>query len=484
MIGFIVDLYFASRSLPLPSPDALTGVMAFMAQINNIRIIMDLLGVSVSGGLLFAVFLPGQLTFAVDTFMAKRWFMKRFMAVADALPVDPTNPMTMKSLIKAVRGGKRCVIFPEGRLTVTGALMKIFEGPGMIADKADAPLVPVRIDGAQYTPFSRLRGKLRLRWFAKITITIMPPQKFDIPDDIVGGARRAMIGAKLYDVMSDMVFQTCDHRMTLFSALLDARKIHGGRQPIVEDGERQPVSYNRLLTASMVMGKHLSRITDKGEYVGVLLPNSVAAASTFFALQAFGRVPAMLNFSSGTKNMLSGIETAKIKTVLTSRRFIEAAKLETTVEQLANHAVIVYLEDIKSRICLFDKLSGVLGRCFARRILCKLNIAPDDPAVVLFTSGSEGTPKGVVLSHSNLLANRYQLGASIDFNPTDKVFNALPMFHSFGLMGGTLLPILSGIKTFLYPSPLHYRIVPALVYDSNATIMFGTDTFFYPVTPA
>src|SRR5205085_2077014 len=101
----------------------------------------------------------------------------------------------------------------------------------------------------------------------------------------------------------------------------------------------------------------------------------------------------------------------------------------------------------------------------------------DDPAVALFTSGSEGTPKGVLLSHANLLANRHQLGAVVDFNPSDTVFNALPLFHAFGLTGGLLLPALAGVKTFLYPTPLHYRIIPELVYDTNATIMFGTDTF-------
>ena len=102
---------------------------------------------------------------------------------------------------------------------------------------------------------------------------------------------------------------------------------------------------------------------------------------------------------------------------------------------------------------------------------------PDDPAVVLFTSGSEGVPKGVVLSHKNIQSNRYQLASRVDFGPTDIVFNALPIFHSFGLTGGTLLPLLSGIRTFFYPSPLHYRIVPELIYEANATIMFGTDTF-------
>ena len=433
--------------------------------------------VSFLDGLLIATFLPGKFTFAVDTFIAQKWWMRPFMALADAFAVDPTNPMSMKSLIKLVREGRRCVIFPEGRLTVTGALMKVFEGPGMIADKADAPLVPIRVDGAQYTHFSRLKGKARLRWFPKITVTVLAPQKFDIPDNIVGRARRHMAGVKLYDAMSDMVFETCERRQTLFSALLDAKTIHGGRRAMVEDAERKPLGYNGLVTAALVMGRHLARRTRRGEFVGVMLPNAVGAAVTFFALQAFGRVPAMLNFSTGAKNMLSALSAAEIKTVLTSRRFVEMGKLEDVLADLAGQAEIVYLEDVKAGLGVLAKLRGLLSRPFARRLHERLDVAPDDSAVVLFTSGSEGTPKGVVLSHANLLANRHQLGARIDFNPTDIVFNALPMFHSFGLTGGTLLPLLSGIRTFLYPSPLHYRIVPALVYDADATILFGTDTF-------
>lgn len=441
------------------------------------RAVIVLNHVSFLDALLVAVYLPVKPLFAINTQIAAKWWVKPFLSLVDAFPLDPTNPMGTKSLIKEVQKDKHCVIFPEGRITVTGALMKVYEGPGMVADKAEAMIVPVRIDGAQYTPFSRIKDKVRVRWFPKITLTILPPRRFDIDPSIVGRARRKVAGNKLYDVMSAMVFETCDRRQTLFSALLDAKDIHGNGHVIVEDIAREPMHYGRLTTASLILGRKLQRITARGEYVGVLLPNSMGTAVIFFALQAFGRVPAMLNFSTGAKNIISAIHTAQVKTVLTSRKFIKLAKLEKLICEVSHEAKVVYLEDIKDEVSVLDKLVGVAFRPFARNLHKKYQGDPDEAAVVLFTSGSEGVPKGVVLSHENLLANRYQLAARIDFNPTDSVFNALPMFHSFGLTGGTLLPIFSGVKTFLYPSPLHYRIVPALVYDTDATILFGTDTF-------
>ncbi len=433
--------------------------------------------VSFLDGVLLGAFLPTKPIFAVYTLIASQWWLKPFFAVVDIFPMDPANPMAIKALIKEIQQDRHCVIFPEGRLTVTGSLMKIYEGPGMIADKADAMLVPVRIDGAQYTPFSRLRGKVRLRWFPKITITILEPQRFEIPQDVKGRARRRLAGAKLHGVMSQMIFETCNYRKTLFEALLDARSIHGGNHPVLEDVERKPVSYNRLVLSAFVLGRKIARLTSAKENIGLMLPNTVGAAVTFFALQAFGRVPALLNYATGTKNMISALAAAEIETILTSRRFVEMAKFEDVIETLAGHARIVYLEDLRARISILDKVAGLCASLNARFFHRRANPKWDDPAVVLFTSGSEGTPKGVVLSHGNLLANIYQLAATIDFSPTDIVFNALPMFHSFGLTAGTLLPVLSGVKTFVYPSPLHYRIVPALVYDTNATIMFGTDTF-------
>ena len=432
--------------------------------------------VSFLDAVLLACFLPGRPTFAINSHVAERWWMRPALSLIDAFPMDPTNPMATKSLIRAVQAGRRCVIFPEGRITVTGALMKIYEGPGMIADKADAQILPVRIDGAQYTPFSRLRGKVRLRWFPRIVIAIQPPRRLPVEPALRGRARRQAIGLKLYDLMTNLVFETCDFHQTLFGALREARHIHGGRQAIVEDIQRRPLGYDRLIAGSFVLGRSLARLTSPGERVGVLLANSTAAAVTFFALQAYGRVPALLNFSTGVAGMTAACRAAELRTILTSRQFLAAAKLEDAAAKLAAETRLVYLEDLQAGLGAVDKLRGTLAGWLSR-LGYRERQAPGDAAVVLFTSGSEGTPKGVVLSHENILANRYQLGALVDFNPTDLVFNALPIFHSFGLTGGLLLPLLAGVKTFLYPSPLHYRIVPELAYDTNATIVFGTDTF-------
>lgn len=433
-------------------------------------------------GPLLATFLPGRPMFAIDTHMATRWWVRPFMALIEAFAMDPTSPLATRALIREVEKGKHCVIFPEGRITVTGALMKVYEGPGMVADKAGAQILPIRIDGAQFTHFSRLKGKFRLRLFPKITITILPPRRFEIPEEARGRRRRQLAGNALYEVMSDMMFQIHHQEpRTLFQALLEARALHGGSRPVLEDIERKPLGYDRLVTGALVLGRKIAKQTRRGETVGLMLPSAAGAAVTFFAIQAFGRVPAMLNFTAGSANLISACKTAEVETVYTSRRFIEQAKLVEVAGVLAGQVKLVYLEDLRQEIGLVAKLRGLLDRSFAGRVHARAcgprGADPVSPAMVLFTSGSEGHPKGVVLSHDNVLANCRQLAARIDFNPTDCVLNALPVFHSFGLTGGMLLPLFSGIKTFLYPSPLHYRIVPVLAYDTNATIMFGTDTF-------
>jgi len=424
---------------------------------------------------LLAAFLPGRPMFAVASDVAKWWWVKPFLRLVDAFPLDPTNPFSMKALIRKVEEDRHVVIFPEGRLTETGALMKVYDGPGLIADKADAMILPIRLDGVQHTNFARLRGKVAFKLFPKITITILEPRRFKVDPALHGRKKRAAASRQLYDLMEEMMFTTGQHDRTLYEALLKAAAMEGHDALIVEDAERKPLNFGQLLDRTVILSRKLSAITKREENVGLMLPNAVATVSTFFALQAIARVPAMLNFSAGATAIISAIKTADIKTVITSRRFVGMGRLEDMVAQMGNHARIVYLEDIAASVGLIDKVMTKLT-CPAR-LHRAYKVNPESPAVVLFTSGSEGQPKGVVLSHKNLTSNITQLVSRVDFNRQDIVFNCLPMFHSFGLTGGTLLPILCGVRTFLYPSPLHYRIVPELVYSANATIMFGTDTF-------
>jgi len=430
-------------------------------------------------GPLLAVFLPGSLTFAINTQIAGSRWLRPVLKLVKIFPMDPTNPLSAKSLIRYMQQDNSAVIFPEGRITVTGTLMKIYDGTGMIADKSDAMVLPVRIDGAQYTPFSHLRGRVRLRWFPKIKLTLLPPQKVHPPQDVRGRARRQQAGQQLSHIMTDMMFATSQYHSTLFESLLDARRIHGGDHIVMEDIERQPFNYNKLVMASFVLGKKLAHLTQTREHVGLLLPGTCTTMLTFMGLHVHGRVPAMLNYTVGARGMISACRTAQLRRVITSRRFIELANLDKLAEALSDEVQLIYLEDIGARITAFDKLAGAIRGLFAqsgyRRHCPRANA--NDPAVILFTSGSEGAPKGVVLSHANLLANRTQLSVCVDFSSRDIILNALPLFHSFGLTASTLLPVLSGMKVFFYPSPLHYRIVPEIAYDINATIMFGTNTF-------
>jgi len=429
-------------------------------------------------GLLLAVFLPGKPTFAVATSVTKMWWVKPALKLFEAFPVDPTNPMSTKAMVRTVKEGRTLVIFPEGRITVTGALMKVFDGPGMVADKAGAAIVPVRIDGAQYSPFSKLKGKVRQQLFPKITLTILPPQTFAIEGEMTARARRAIAGRRLHETMSGMIFATSDTHRTLFEALIDAKDLHGADKAAVEDVKRVPLTYGKLVIGTLALGRELGALTTVGEAVGVLLPNVNGVVATFFALQSNGRVPAMLNYTAGVASLKAACTAAEIKTIVTARAFVEQGKLGDLIAALeADGRKIVWLEDLATRIGMLAKLRAAVASKFALRAHRALRISPDAPAVILFTSGSEGLPKGVVLTHRNLLSNCAQLSARLDFNSSDVVLNALPVFHSFGLTGGTLLPLLGGVKTLLYPSPLHYRIVPALAYDSNATILFGTDTF-------
>ena len=424
-------------------------------------------------GLLLGVSLPVDAVFVVHTGVTRNTLFRLVLSLVDYHAVDPTNPMAMKTIVKLVESGRPVVIFPEGRITTTGSLMKVYDGPAFVAAKTGADVVPVRLDGPARSYFARTSGEYPHRLFPRITLTVLPKARMAMPESGRARDRRRQAGEGMRRLMQEMVFSS--HPIaSLYSGFLDAMEIHGRNRRVLEDMKQIEYCYGDLLKMILALGRAGEKITRPGEAVGLLLPNLAATLALMLGLSARGRVPAMLNYTAGAEGLRNACAAGRIGTVITSRKFISTAKLEGTLAGL-ERIRIVYLEDLAAGIGLLDKLGVLLSSRLPRWFEVPAN--PDDPAVVLFTSGSEGKPKGVVLSHRAILSNIAQIRAVIDLSVADKFLNALPLFHSFGLTGGSLLPLMSGASQFLYPSPLHYRVIPELAYDRNCTVLLGTGTF-------
>ena len=446
--------------------------------------------VSYLDGMLLASFLPDLPVFVINTHVARHWWVKPFIAITRHISVDPTNPHYLKTLIQHIRAGERVAVFPEGRLSLTGALMKIYEGPALAADKADAALLPVYIEGAQYSLLSRLGGIARRRPFPRIRLTMLPPRRLSAPPG-ASRVRRRQLGRQLDELMVELAYAGMKIDQPLVSAMLEAWERHGGGCVILEDAQQQRLGWRALFARAFILADLLDRsplplgeglgvrAEGLGARVGLLLPNSSAALVALLALHLRGQVPVLLNFTAGSHDLLAACRTAQVRTVCTSRAFVAAAGLDAQVAALGEQLTVLFLEDLQPRATPLVRLRG-LARALLPTWSYRQMAGPvraDDPAVILFTSGSEREPKGVVLSHRNLLANVAQTRAVLDITPRDVVLNTLPPFHAFGLTAATLTPLLLGARVIFYPSPLHYHVIPELAYERHVTVLFGTNTF-------
>src|SRR5271170_5096671 len=411
--------------------------------------------------------------FAIEPALAKSWPARLFLRFAEARAVDPARPLSLRALALDAKGGRRLALFLDTRAAVSGQSTTTYDAAAFVADVSGAHVTPIRLAGAERTIASRISAAyVGRRLFPKVTVTILPPRPLSAPIGARGRSRRRAVRSALYDRMSDLRFVTSDIRRTLFAAFEEAAKARGLSRAAVEDPLSGALTLRMFRIGVGVLARKIAALSRPGETIGVLLPNANGAAVTFMALQAAGRVPAMLNFTSGAHNLAAACEEALVCLVLTSRAFVDKANLGPEIEAIGVRARIVWLEDMRAGATTMDKLRAALsaGRPLARP-------EPDDPAVVLFTSGSEGAPKGVALSHANVLANIAQIATRFDLRLNDICFNPLPLFHAFGLTGGLLLGLIGSMKVYLYPTPLHYRQIPHLIDMAQATVLLGADTF-------
>jgi len=424
---------------------------------------------------LLAAFLPEKPVFAVHTNIARLRWVKPFIKWVTAYPLNPLEPLALKTLCACVERNEPVVIFPEGRLSMTGGLMKIYDGAGFIAHKTRAQIITVHIDGAQQSLFTRLGQKYRRRWFPRITLTICPPST--LPEKL----GRDEATPHVYKLLTESACAAQIPAHTLFRELIASSRRHGANRRMWESPDGTGLSYAQILGRAGYLGTRFAALTAPDAVVGIMMPTSVPGALTFLALQFCHRVPAWLNFSMGATAFISTVRTARVRTVITSRQFVDMAKLNDRVAALTAEGVsLVYLEDMKPSFTWKIRAACIqfwITACHRRNEKKWIARGRDERAAILFTSGSSGLPKAVVLSHRNLLGNVAQLRSRIDFSHDDCVFNALPFFHAFGFTGGLLVPLFSGVRTVPYPTPLHYGVIPEFIYSTNATIFFATNSF-------
>jgi acyl-[acyl-carrier-protein]-phospholipid O-acyltransferase/long-chain-fatty-acid--[acyl-carrier-protein] ligase len=411
--------------------------------------------------------------FVASSTTAQRSFVHRWIMVnRRTFPVDPLSPYGAKHMAEYLRTGGRLVLFPEGRLSATGSLMKLFDGTGFLLHRADPKIIVAYLRGNHRLPYSPNSDRKRL--FPRITVhfsEVLTAPRFD---HLPMGEARSRLTAWLRDRLLELQLQveTAFGPRTVPEAIRETAR-RCPTAPVLRD-VTHPWTYRRLLRVSGVLASIWREVLPVDtSRVGVLLPNVNTTPAVLLSLWSLGRVPAVLNYTTGPAIMLACVQLAGVTHIITTRAFVERARLRH--EPLTAAGVQrVYLEDVRARLGLGRKLAAAAGLL---RLPRPASRDPGATAVILFTSGSEGVPKGVELTHGNLLVNVRQMLAVCDLQDGDRMFNALPLFHSFGLTAGLLLPLVRGFPVLLYPSPLHYRIIPMLVYLENSTILLSTNTF-------
>lgn len=428
---------------------------------------------SVLDGVLLGLFLPVPVTVAVSRDVLDAPLARLLLRAVPHVLLDPRRPLALKRLIRLVESGRPVVVFPQGSPTRTGSLTKIYDSAAVIAARCEASIVPVRVSGTLYSRFAAVGGRFPKRFFPRVTLSVLKPQRLPPVAHLPGKKRRRLQADALLTIMQQMMFASRPVT-TLFDALIDAARLHGRATPILEDTQGT-FRYGDLMKSSLALGRLGAKLAPEGEIVGVLLPNLAVTVALILGLGAMRRTPAVLNYTAGPDALRSACIAAGLKTVITSRRFVEMAKLGASVAALST-VRIVYLEDLRPQFGLVDKL-WLMGYALWRPRAAVRARDPGETAVVLFTSGSEARPKGVALSHRAILSNIAQMAAVIDFGPNDRFLASLPIYHSYALTACTLLPLLSGTPLYLYTTPLHYHVIPELAYSKGCTYLFGTSTF-------
>ena len=416
--------------------------------------------------------LPDDTLHILDEASARSPWLEPWREVARTIAFNAEHVFVSRRLVRVLKGKGRLAVYLPDNVEPDVKSFRLFRAITRIAMQADARIVPIFVAGTRDLPVSLTpKEKAPRHWFPRLSVSVLEPMT--IAELVTRNPDMASNTNALFDRFAEARLYGTNLDRSLFLAMRDAADRVGPSHPIIEDVISGSLSYRKLFIGARVLGRRFEAVTAPGEAVGVLLPNANGVVLTFVGLISAARVAAMINYTAGPASVTAAIRTAVIRTVVSSRAFVEKAGIDDIIAAVeAGGAKMLWLEDVRAGVTVLDKVAAALLWRFPLQ-----RQQASKPAVILFTSGSEGTPKAVVLSNRSLLANVMQAEARVSVSPADTLLNVLPAFHSFGLTGGTILPLVLGIKLFLYPSPLHYKIIPEIARKVKPTVMFGTDTF-------
>ena len=396
---------------------------------------------------------------------ALHWFLRK----SNAIPVGNDGPRDLVGAIRAARrelaGGHVVCIFAEGAISRTGNMLPFKRGMEKIVEGLDVAIIPVHLDRLWGSIFSFERGRFFWKWPKRIPYRVTVSFGAPMPATSTAHAVRQAI--------QELSSEATAHRKTAGDRL-DLRFVQTARRNwgrfAMADSTGRELTYGRLLAASLMVARWMRRERPGEKRIGILLPATVAGAVMNVGATLAGRVPVNLNFTAGPEAMTSAMAQCGIRTVVTSRAFLAKARMEA-------REGMVFVEDILGRAGKWERLRALLAaRLAPKALLCRGGLTPDRAATVMFSSGSTGVPKGVVLSHYNVLSNIEAIAQVFWIGAEDRIVGSLPFFHSFGYTVTIWFPLIAGCGAVYHPNPMDAQAVGQLVAKYRGTFLLSTPT--------
>ena len=484
LAGTMYTIYQLPQSLILLFLKTIVG-MKYKLEVNGITNIPQTGGVLLLGNhiswidwavVLMAV--PKEVRFVMDKTIYSKWYIKWIFRMFNAIPIsNASSKTTIKIIAKQLDEGNIVVIFPEGSITRNGHLGEFKKGFEKILEltNTDVKVVPFYIRGLWESMFSRANQKFKKsNRTNSVTISFARYMKKENANIISVKKQIINLSTKSWQ---EHIKNLKPLNETIFNRLKELKN-----NMIFTDSTGLELSGHKFLTASIVF-KNLLKKQIENQNVGILLPSSTAGAFINYSVLLMGKTAVNLNYTSQIETLKYCISKAQIKSIITSRKFIEKLELRgIDLKEAFEDVELIYLEDLRQNISKAKSLSVFLSvkilPSFLSKFIYLTKTKKDDTVLILFSSGSEGTPKGIELSGDNILGNAQQIANIINVNDEDIILGSLPLFHAFGIVVTTYLPLIEGIRCVAHPDPTDGLAIAKLISSYKVTIMCGTSTFF------